>query len=273
MPSQDRRSVTSCEKRAARQGDAVLSFQNQSFVVMGAGGGIGSALCRTLAQGGARVFAASRRQESLDPLADELDIPTGLVDATRMNEVERLFGQAVERVGPLDGVANCVGSLLLKPAHLTTTDEWNTTILQNLTSAFHAVHAGVRSMMNTGGSIVLVSSAAARLGFANHEAIAAAKAGVIGLTLSAAATYGPRGIRVNCVAPGLTRTPLTARITTSEIGLKASQAMHVLGRIGEPGDVASSIAWLLHPSSGWITGQVIGVDGGLGTVRSKGTTT
>lgn len=249
----------------------MLSFENKAILVLGAGGGIGSALCRLLAKEDARIFAAGWRRKSLDPLADELDIPTGLVDATRMDEVERLFEQAVEHVGPLDGVVNCIGSLLLKPAHLTTTEEWNTTILENLTSAFHAVCAGVRSMMDTGGSIVLLSSAAARLGFANHEAIAAAKAGVIGLTLSAAATYGPRRIRVNCVAPGLTRTPLTARITGSEIGLKASQAMNVLGRIGEPDDAASAIAWLLHPSSNWVTGQVIGVDGGLATVRSRGT--
>ena len=124
-------------------------------------------------------------------------------------------------------------------------------------------------MLNAGGSIVLVSSAAARIGLANHEAVAAAKAGVIGLTLSAAATYGPRGIRVNCVAPGLVRTPLTARLTANEASLKASTAMHALGRIGEPQDVAKAIEWLLSPEQSWITGQLLGIDGGLGSVRSR----
>jgi NAD(P)-dependent dehydrogenase (short-subunit alcohol dehydrogenase family) len=123
--------------------------------------------------------------------------------------------------------------------------------------------------MGKGGSVVLVSSAAARLGLANHEAIAAAKAGVIGLTLSAAATYAARGLRVNAVAPGLVRTPLTARITGSEAALKASTALHALGRIGEPEDVASAIAWLLDPAQSWVTGQVLGVDGGLATLRSR----
>jgi 3-oxoacyl-[acyl-carrier protein] reductase len=124
-------------------------------------------------------------------------------------------------------------------------------------------------MMQAGGSIVLSSSAAARVGLANHEAIAAAKAGVIGLMLSAAASYAPRGIRVNCVAPGLVRTPLTARTTANEASLAASTGMHALGRIGEPEDVAAAIAWLLDPAQGWVTGQVIGVDGGLATVRPR----
>jgi NAD(P)-dependent dehydrogenase (short-subunit alcohol dehydrogenase family) len=110
---------------------------------------------------------------------------------------------------------------------------------------------------------------AARIGLANHEAIAAAKAGVIGLTLSAASTYAPRGVRVNCVAPGLVRTPMTARLTQNEGALKASTAMHALGRIGEPADVAAAIAWLIGPESSWVTGQVLGIDGGLGSVRPR----
>ena len=125
-------------------------------------------------------------------------------------------------------------------------------------------------MMRTSGSIVLVSSAAARIGLANHEAIAAAKSGVIGLTLAAAASYGAHGIRVNCVAPGLVCTQLTARLTATEASLKASMAMHALGRIGEPADVAAALAWLRDPAQGWVTGQVLGVDGGLGSVRARG---
>jgi NAD(P)-dependent dehydrogenase (short-subunit alcohol dehydrogenase family) len=153
---------------------------------------------------------------------------------------------------------------------LTSESDWQATLTSNLTTAFATVHAGVKSMMETGGSIVLVSSVAARIGLANHEAIAAAKAGIIGLTLAAAASYAERGIRVNCVAPGLVRTPLTARLTANEASLKASAAMHPLGRIGEPSDVASAMAWLLDPAHGWITGQVFGIDGGLATLRMRG---
>jgi NAD(P)-dependent dehydrogenase (short-subunit alcohol dehydrogenase family) len=125
-------------------------------------------------------------------------------------------------------------------------------------------------MKTDGGSVVLVSSAAARIGLANHEAIAAAKAGLIGLTLSAAATYARQRIRFNAVAPGLVRTPLTRGLVSSELAEKASVAMHPLGRLGEPDDVARAIAWLLDPDQGWITGQVLGVDGGLADIRPRG---
>lgn len=242
-----------------------------SYVILGATGGVGSALCERLAASGAQLVLGGRDAERLEQLAQTTGSHPFTLDATAPAQVEACVQAAVERYGHIDGIANCVGSLLLKPAHLTSDDEWAATLAANLTSAFAVVRAGARAMMRTGGSIVLVSSAAARTGLANHEAIAAAKSGVIGLTLAAAASYGPRGIRVNCVAPGLVRTPMTARLTASEASLKASAAMHVLGRIGEPAEVAAALAWLLDPEQGWVTGQVLGVDGGLGSVRARGT--
>lgn len=236
-----------------------------NYLIFGATGGIGTALCRQLQAAGHRVFASGRDPQKLAILASELGTPPLLADATAPAEVADAFAQA----GTVDGVANCVGSLLLKPAHITTDEEWAAVLRTNLDSAFYVLRAGAKAMMSTGGSIVLVSSAAGRLGLQNHEAIAAAKAGIIGLTLSAAATYAPRNIRVNCVAPGLTATPLTTRITANETAAKASMAMHPLGRLGTPEDVASMMAFLLQPTAAWITGQTFGVDGGLGTVRSK----
>ncbi|HSH96188.1 MAG TPA: SDR family oxidoreductase, partial [Roseimicrobium sp.] len=100
-------------------------------------------------------------------------------------------------------------------------------------------------------------------------AIAAAKAGIIGLTLSAAASYAPYRVRVNCVAPGLVRTPLSAAITQSETASKISTALHPLGRLGEPDDVAGAIEWFLSPVQSWITGQVLGVDGGMGCLQPR----
>lgn len=250
--------------------------QKPAYVVFGAAGGIGQSLCRRLVAQGARLLIASRSQERLQALAGELQAQAGpaqlqacALNSTSFTEVDACIEQAVTLFGRLDGAANCIGSIVLKPAHSTSETEWHETLAANLTTAFAITRASARAMQNTGGSIVLVSSAAARIGLANHEAIAAAKAGVIGLTLSAAATYGPRGIRVNCVAPGLVRTPMTARLTANEATLKMSTAMHALGRIGEPDDVAASIEWLLNPQQSWITGQVLGIDGGLGSIRAR----
>ena len=240
-----------------------------AVLILGAAGGIGGALARRLAGQGAKLVLAGRDPSRLETLAAETGGTPFVLDATKPAEVEAAAAKAVEAHGRLDGLANCVGSILLKPAHLTSEEEWDAVVSTNLKSAYASVRAAARAM-TAGGSVVLVSSAAARLGLANHEAIAAAKAGVIGLTLSAAATYAPKGLRVNAVAPGLVRTPMTARITGNETALKASTALHALGRVGEPEDVASAIAWLLDPAQSWVTGQVIGVDGGLATLRSRG---
>lgn len=231
-----------------------MPFDNGTIAIIGASGAIGSALARRLKSQNANLILISRTPEKLAALSAELGSPA--ITLEQLNT-------------PITGIVNCAGSILLKPAHLTSDDEWNQTIETNLTTAFHTVRAGGKAMMATGGSIVLCSTAAARAGFANHEAIAAAKAGVIGLTLSAAATYAPRNIRVNCVAPGLVDTPLAARITANPAALQASTAMHALGRIGRPEDVASVIAWFLDPENSWVTGQVLGVDGGLATVKPR----
>jgi NAD(P)-dependent dehydrogenase (short-subunit alcohol dehydrogenase family) len=123
--------------------------------------------------------------------------------------------------------------------------------------------------MTAGGSVLLFSSAAGRVGLANHEAIAAAKAGIIGLTLSAAATYAQRKLRVNCIAPGLVQTAMSEKITSNQSAAAFSRALHPLGRLGEPGDIAPLAALLLSDEGSWITGQVFGVDGGLATVKTK----
>jgi NAD(P)-dependent dehydrogenase (short-subunit alcohol dehydrogenase family) len=240
------------------------------FVILGASGGIGSETCRRLRAGGSELLLVGRSQEQLSALAVELDSPFQVIDAKAIDQVEGCIEHGLETMGKVDGIVNCVGSVLLKPAHLTTPAEWHETIALNLTSAFAVVRAGHKAMRKTGGAIVLMSTAAARIGLPNHEAIAAAKAGVIGLTQSAAASYAPRGIRVNAVAPGLVKTRMTERIWSNEKSSEVSRSMHALGRLGEPSDVASLIVWLLQPENDWVTGQVFGIDGGLGTLRTSG---
>lgn len=240
------------------------------ILVLGATGGIGGALVRHLRRRGAVVTAAGRDADRLRRLGDELDLPTLSIDADQAGSIETALEEVHGAHGRLDGVANCIGSVMLKPAHLTRDAEWDEVMRVNLGSAFATVRAAARVMRKEGGAVVLTASAAALAGLKNHEATAAAKAGVIGLARSAAMTYARQGLRCNVVAPGLVRTPATERLTANEASEKASRALHPLGRLGEPEDVARAMAWLLDPANDWITGEVIAVDGGL--AHLKGTT-
>jgi 3-oxoacyl-[acyl-carrier protein] reductase len=241
----------------------------QRVFILGGAGGIGSAVARSIVAGGGQVFLAGRDAPRLEAVAGELGGAWATVDGSDPDAVDACAEAAAEALGGLTGISCCAGSLLLKPAHLTTTAEWQATLAANLTSGFGCVRAAGRLLKSEGGSVVLVSSAAARIGLANHEAIAAAKAGIMGLVLSAAATYARQKIRFNAVAPGLVRTPLTSGLVASELAEKASIAMHPLGRLGEPEDVARAIVFLLDPAQSWLTGQVLGVDGGLASLKTR----
>ena len=241
-----------------------------TVLIFGATGGIGSALARQLGKLGYGMTLVAHGSERLDALAAELRVQSCALDAADPAAVEACFTQAMHEHGGIDGVVNCVGSLLLKPSHTTTDDQWRAVMAANLDSSFYILRAAASRMMrNGGGSIVLLASAVARHGMINHDAIAAAKAGIVGLAQSAAATYARHNVRVNCVAPGLTRTPLTTSLTNNPGVLKASAALHPLGRIGEPDEVASAIRWFLDPQQSWVTGQVLAVDGGLSSVQAR----
>jgi 3-oxoacyl-[acyl-carrier protein] reductase len=226
------------------------------FLVIAASSGIGQATVSLLREAGHSVFTTARDTSKITPDA--------ILDATDFDAVDAVFQQA----GEIDGVVNCSGSLLLKSAHLTSKAQYQAVMDASLTTAFATVR-GAGKHMHQGGSVVLVSSAAAMEGLANHEAIAAAKAGILGLTRSAAATYAAQNLRVNAVAPGLTETPLSAALTGNATSRTFSEAMHALGRLGKPEDIARAIVFLLDPANNWITGQVLAVDGGLSRVRPK----
>lgn len=231
-------------------------------LIFGGSRGIGAALSAKLRAQGQRVLITARGEEELAAYAREIDCEWQVCDARNFSEVEALVSRYPETVG----CACCAGGILLKPAHLTSEDELLHMWEQNLKSAFAVVRAAGKKL--TQGSVVLFSSAAARLGLANHEAVAASKGAVEALVRSAAASYCGRGLRFNAIAPGLVRTSLSARIVSRPAALQASAAMHPLGRIGEPEEVAELARWLLSPESSWVTGQIFAMDGGLSSVKN-----
>jgi len=238
----------------------------QSVAILAARSTIGQAVSRRLGEMGAQVALIGRELSGVRVDATRFSAECDLAD---FDAVENALDSAREAMRGLTGIVNCAGSMLLKSAHLTTREEFNKGIEANLATAFAAVRAAARQLGDSGGSVVLLSSAAATLGMTNHDLIRAAKAGVEGLVGSAAATYAGKSIRVNAVAPGLVYSKLSERLLTNRASRKISEALHPLTRIGSPDEIASAICWLLHPEQSWVTGQVIGVDGGLSRVQPR----
>ncbi len=239
-----------------------------NFAITGATGSVGAALARRLAAAGHGVLLLGRDEAGLAALAAELAQPHQALDVGSALALKSAFEGAAERWGGLAGVAHCVGSVLLKPAHLTSDEEFRATLETNLFSAF-AVAKAAALALKEGGSVVLFSSAAAEIGIMNHEAVAAAKAGIEGLVRSAAASYAARNLRFNCLRPGLVKSKMTRRLWENPAAAAASVEMHALGRLGEPEQIAAAAAFLLDPANDWITGQCLGVDGGLGRILPK----
>ena len=240
----------------------------QNYLIISASSEIGLLTAKNLISQGKNIFITAQNPERLAQLKSELNCDGALLNAADFAATQEVFELAITKLGSLDGVVNFAGSVILKPAHLTSFEEYQNTVEANLTTAFSTIKAAAKNLKN-GGSVVLISSAAAMHGISNHEAIAAAKGGIISLAKSAAATYAGQNLRFNVVAPGLIETKLTQKITSNENALKASKAMHALGRIGKPYDVSAMVEFLLSDQANFITGQVIGIDGGLSNLQPK----
>ncbi len=237
-------------------------------LIFGATGGVGEVLSRRLATTGTSVVLAARSQDRLAALGNDIDAPWTQCDVIDSSSIENAVREAAAD-GALSGLAFCVGSIVVKPLKSATEADFLDAFRLNVVGAAMAVKSAQRALMAGNGSVVLFSTVAVGQGFLNHAVISAAKGGIEGLTRALAADLAPK-VRVNAIAPSLTKTPLAQQFTKSETMANGIAQLHALHRLGEPDDIAAAAAFLLGAESSWMTGQVIAVDGGRSRVRTKG---
>jgi NAD(P)-dependent dehydrogenase (short-subunit alcohol dehydrogenase family) len=235
-------------------------------VIPGAAGGLGRAVLARRAAHDVRCAAVSR---SADRLTD-LDAAARLVaDVSTAEGATEAVAQCRAQLGLPTLLVHCPGSILLAPAHRTSEVQWRATLAANLDSAFFMLRAWTTAMLEAkqAGAAVFVSTVAAQIGVANHEAVAAAKGGLEAMVRSAAATYAPHGLRINAVATGLMDTPLAAGLLRGDAMREASARQYPVGGLGTTGELAGLIDWLLGEDARRVTGQVWTVDGGFTAIR------
>jgi 3-oxoacyl-[acyl-carrier protein] reductase len=228
-------------------------------VVIGAASGIGWATAQALASQGDRVIVADRNADGAQARAAELGEPhtAATVDVTDEDLVQRLF----EETGQVDVVVNCAGFSNVGLITDMPVDQFRDVIDVCLTGAFIvAKHAGRN--LRPGGALVSISSLNGRQPAAGMSAYCAAKAGLSMLTQVAALELGPRGIRVNAVAPGFVHTPLTAPAAAVPGVVEEYLENTALGRAGTPEDIANAVLYLCSPAASWLTGEVLDLNGG-----------
>lgn len=237
-------------------------------LITGATGGLGKALANVLIDDGYQLILTSRNAERLKAVYGNKHLQIQ-ADCSTAEGAKHIFTETNKHTIIPTAFAHCVGNIRLGALHRMTETDFNECMKTNLFSAFHTLAAFV-SVLKTAklpGSAVLVSSAAARIGTPNHEAISSAKSGLEGLVRGAAATYASNNIRVNAVAPGLLDTPAALNLIASDASREMAARQYPIEGIGNAPDVAKLMTWLLSEHAARVTGQVWSIDGGFGCIR------
>ena len=240
-----------------------LRLDGRGFVVLGAGQGIGRQTVHALASVGARVVCVDREKDLADEVAEEVGGIPWSGDATSREDMTRLFDESVRQLGRIDGVVDIIGMAQYKGLLDIDDDSytWHEDIV--LRHAFLAAQLGGRAMVENGGVMVFVASVSGMSSAPLHSVYGMFKAALMSLVRSAAVELGPKGVRVNAVAPGVVWTPRVSAFVGEE-GRKTNADNTPLRRVALPEDIASAILFLASDLSSYVSGQTLVVDGGVG---------
>lgn len=229
-----------------------------TFLIIGGTSGIGLELTKLLSKNGNRVIVLSREKRNLEDVENVEFIRYDVTGIEPLPKIDR----------PINGLAYCPGTINLKPFRTLRTEDYQKDFEINLLGAVKVINVYFQNLKSVEySSIVLFSTVAVQTGMQYHASIAAAKGAVEGLTRALAAEFAP-SIKVNCIAPSITNTPLADKLLNNEAKLKASQDRHPLKRIGSAKEIAELAAFLLSDKSGFITGQIIKIDGGISSIKN-----
>ncbi len=232
------------------------------YLIFGATGSIGSNLSKMMVTKKKDIQLIGRDENSLKSLSSELNCKYSVIDVLDEQSIKSLKNEFDEH--DIYGIAYCVGSIDLKPVRAVKKDDFLKCFELNFFPIVETIKNFQDNLKKNRGSIVMFSTVAVQRGFANHSIIASVKGAIEGLTVSLAAEFAPN-IRVNCIAPSLIKSKIAEPILKNKLIAEGVAKAHPLKRIGEGKDAAAMAQFLLSEESSWITGQIIGVDGG----RSK----
>ena len=236
---------------------------NKKILIFGATGAVGNSLAKLIKNGSLEAHLIGKNEVEISRLAEETGFSYSVANVLEENFVEKIQ-QDLDGVD-ISGVAYCVGSINFKPINLITKKDVIDCFSLNLLPVYDIIKKFQQNLKKNKGSIVLFSTVAVKQGFPNHSIISPVKASLEGLTVSLASEMAP-SIRINCIAPSLSNSKMASKVLKNPKIAEGIAKQHPLKRIGEGKDTAALAKFLLSDESSWITGQIIGVDGGRSNI-------